>query len=124
MNLIPADPEPAKNELDLEIFKNSLQKEVENFRLFLLDKNYANLETINSTKSFWLKNISSFPNLSKLASILLNINSSSSFIERYFSICGFSSKKNRSNIGVDLFIKRCMLRANIDILKQLNTISY
>ena len=62
--------------------------------------------------------------LSKLARILINIKSSSSCIERYFSICGFVSKKNRTNIGDDLFKAKCMLRANIEILKEINGISY
>jgi hypothetical protein len=50
----------------------------------------------------------------------MNINSSSSFIERYFSICGFVQDKRRMNISIDLFQSRCLLRANIKILNELN----
>lgn len=120
----PDNEKRQESQLDEEIFKNSLQAEVEKYKAFLIEKNYYNLHNISSSKCFWLKNSTTYPLLTKLASILLNINSSSAFIERYFSICGFASKKNRSNIGEDLFIKRCMLRANIDILNQLNNISY
>ena len=50
----------------------------------------------------------------------MNINSSSAFIERYFSICGLVQDKRRMNISIDLFKKRCFLRANIKILNELN----
>ena len=48
----PAEPDPSKSQLDLEILKNSFQKEVENFKVFLADSNFANLQSINSTKGF------------------------------------------------------------------------
>ena len=50
----------------------------------------------------------------------MNINASNAFIERYFSICGFVQDKRRMNIAPDLFKTRCLLRANIKILNELN----
>ena len=50
----PVDQEPEKDELDLEIKRADLKKEIDAFRAYLLANNYANLKTISSTKSFWL----------------------------------------------------------------------
>ena len=57
-----------------------------------------------------------------VAKILLNRNSSSAFIERFFSICGFIQDKRRAKTSIDLFKKRCLLRANIKILNELKYI--
>ena len=40
--------------------------------------------------------------------------------KRYFSICGFTSKRNEGNISDVLFCAKCMLRANFRIVKDLN----
>ena len=112
------------DDLSLEVFKLNLHNEVEQLKFYLSQNNFKNIQEINSTASFWIRNVTKYPLLSKLARILLNIKSSSSCIERYFSICGFSSKKQSSNIGSDLFISRCLLRANIEILRELNEITY
>ena len=82
-------------ELDNEIIINEVEKEVYVLRAFLSAKNNDNLNSIFSTRRFWLL-IETYPKLTKLAEILLNINSSSACIERYFSICGFCSKKKPS----------------------------
>jgi hypothetical protein len=108
----------------LEFFKLNLQKEVDDFKSHLSANNFKIIHQIKSTATFWIKNVIKFPLLSKLALVLLNIKSSSSSVERYFSICGFGSKKNRGNICDDLYKTRCMLRANIEILKRMNKISY
>jgi hypothetical protein len=113
-----------EEDLSYEIFKQNLEKETEQFKAYLIQNNFKNIYEIKSTAAFWIKNIAKYPLLSKLAKIILNIKSSSSCIERYFSICGFTSKKNSANIGYDLFISRCLLRANIGILKELNEIAY
>ncbi len=113
-----------KNELEQEVLKLNFQKEVDEFQKLISANNYKIITTLNSTASFWIKNAVKFPLLSKLARLLINIKSSSSCIERFFSICGINSKKNRGNIGDDLFVMRCLLRANIDILKELNNISF
>jgi len=114
---------PTKSpELDNEIIINAVEKEVDVLRAFLSAKNNDNLNSIFSTRRFWLLNIETYPKLTKLAEILLNINSSSACIERYFSICGFCSKKNRANTHADLFVMKTMLRANINILKKIQKI--
>jgi hypothetical protein len=77
------------------------------------------LEEFKSTTSFWHKNRKKFPNLYKLSLILLNIPSSSAYIERFFSICGFVCDTRRGNMSTSLTIKRCLLSANIDILNEL-----
>ena len=73
-----------------------------------------------STKKFWKKESDNFPYLSKLANILLNINASSSFIERYFSICGIICDQRSGNMSDELICNRCMLKANMPILNQMN----
>ena len=41
-------------------------------------------------------------------------------IERYFSVCGFTQNKRKQNITENLFIAKCLLRANIKILNEIN----
>jgi hypothetical protein len=43
------------------------------------------LTKIKSTKSLWLSNAQLYPNLSRVALILMNIVSNSAFVERFFS---------------------------------------
>ena len=106
-------------EIQLENFNHELFLEVERFRKTISEDNFKFVKEVNSTKSFWLKSNINFPYLSKMVLILMNICCSSAFIERYFSICGFIQNKRSSNITVELFIKRCFLRANIKILNEL-----
>ena len=101
-----------------------VEKEVKALSVFIRENNYANLKKVTSTKHFWLSNANKYPILFQLAVIMLNINSSSACIERYFSICGFNSRKDSGNTHDDLFISRCMLRANVQTLIELNNISY
>jgi len=85
-----------------------------------------NIENLNSPK-LKISNHNdkrTFPKICELALILLNINSSSAFIERFFSICGFIQDKRRQNITIDLFKMRCLLRANIKILDELKGTSF
>jgi hypothetical protein len=103
-----------------EKFKNEIKKEIEDFRVILLKNKSEAIYKTESSRNFWLDRLDSLPNLSKLALILSNINSSSAFIERYFSICGFVEDKRKMNISHDLFIKRCFLRANVKILNEIN----
>ncbi len=111
------------DQIELENFQNNLEKEVDKFRKYLSANNFRIFSEIKSTKDFWLKHTTEYPNLAKLALILLNICSSSAYIERFFSICGFVQKKRSCNITIDLFKKRCMLRSNLNILKELNKLS-
>ncbi len=116
-------PESDDNtEIQLENFNHKVFLEVESFRKILSENNFKFLSVAISTKSFWLKRNSEFPILCKLSLLLNNINSSSAFIERYFSICGFIQNKRAANIAVDLFIARCFLRANIKILNEIKKI--
>ena len=123
-NTFKADKEVQNIELDLEIFMRDVEKEVKALSVFIRENNYANLKKVTSTKHFWLSNANKYPILFQLALIMLNINSSSACIERYFSICGFNSRKDSGNTHDDLFISRCMLRANVKTLIELNNISY
>jgi len=97
-----------KEDMQNEMLKLNFNKEVEEFQKLISSNNFKIIATINSTASFWIKNAIKLPLLSKLARLLINIKSSSSCIERFFSICGFNSKKNRRNIGDDLFTCRCI----------------
>jgi hypothetical protein len=103
-----------------ELLKRNVSKEIDIFRKILCENNSKTITDSYSTCQFWLKNKEKLPYLSKLALLLMNINSSSAFIERYFSICGFVQDKRRKNISIDLFKNRCFLRANIKILNELN----
>jgi hypothetical protein len=73
-----------------------------------------------TSHQFWFKYESKFKLLSQLALILLNIPSSSAFIERFFSICGVICNKRSLNIGDDLLITRSLLKANIKLLNEIS----
>ena len=117
-NTFKDEKEVRNIELDLEIFMRDVEKEVKALSVFIRKNNYANLKKVISTKQFWLSNANKYPILFQLAIIMLNINSSSACLERYFS------RKDSGNTHDDLFISRCMLRANVKILLELNNISY
>ena len=103
-----------------EIKKKDISKEIDIFRKLLFINNSKIIKECSSTSKFWLSHKLELPNLFNLVLILMNINASSAFIERYFSICGFVQDKRRMNIAPDLFKTRCLLRANIKILNELN----
>ena len=109
----------SNSEIQLENFEHQIFLEVEKYRRIISEDNFKLVKQVSSTKNFWLKSNLEFPYLSKLVLVLANICSSSAFIERYFSICGFIQNKRSSNITVELFIKRCFLRANVKILNEL-----
>ncbi len=73
----------------------------------------------HSTRFFWNENALKLPMLHKLAQIILNINSSSASIERFFSLCGFVCDPRRARMDDDLVIIRCLLKANIQLISQL-----
>ena len=98
--------------------KNQLANEIDNFTKFLQSKEF--FDKYFSSKQFWIKNGKKFSNLSKLTLILLNILASSSCVERYFSICGVVCQKRNSHSNDDLIISRCLLKANMPILKEIN----
>ena len=112
-----ADSIQIYQELKKEKQINEIESELEKLKKIL---NTEKIMKCFSSQHFWLSNSKNFPNLFKLACFLLNISSSSACIERYFSICGFINKKQSSNSYTDLFLDRCLLRANISILNTLN----
>lgn len=76
------DIETIDTQVQKEIFRKEIIKELEDFRKLLLRNNSKIINETNSSKEFWTKNKKSFPKISELALILLNINSSSAmFIE-------------------------------------------
>ena len=60
------------------------------------------------------------PLLNELALTLLNIPSSSSFIERFFSVCGIVNRQRAGNMNDSTLINRAFLKANLDILDKIN----
>ena len=98
--------------------RESIQIEINAFRVKI--KNELSNANSSTTKLFWQNNALEFSSLKEIAIILLNIQSSSAFIERFFSICGVVCTRRATNIKADLIIKRSMLKSNIDILDHLN----
>ena len=56
----------------------------------------------------------------------MGVYGTSASIERYFFRCGFISKKQASNMGLYLFIQKCILSGNLDnvILEFIKGIKY
>ena len=100
-------------------------KEIDNeillFSSLLADK--KTIESKTSTEDFWLKNKSQMPKLYELQLILLSIPASSSFIERFFSISGIVCDIKRAAMTDDCVIMRSLMKANMNILKQLNQVN-
>lgn len=111
--LIDKNKEPEKYKIELE-----LEREIK-FLTDILSKPEA-LKGIKSNIVFWSKYKNEMPRLSRLAIVLLNINASSAFIERFFSICGIICKKQSGNMSDEMIITRSILKTNIEILKELN----
>jgi hypothetical protein len=108
-------------ELDDLMNEHLMLAEIENEKtIFLNVLRSRPLEEFKSTTSFWHQKHGKLPNLYKLSLILLNIPSSSAYIERFFSICGFVCDNRRGNMSTNLTIKRCLLSANIYILNELS----
>ena len=98
----------------------SLQIEREKLEFIkLLDNNNLNFAN-KSTANFWLKEQNNLPNISKLAIILLNIPSSSAFIERHYSKSGNIVKPRCRNMSSETIIKRSILKSNMKILDELS----
>ena len=76
-----------------------VQLEIDKLRKILLENKYQIKE---SNTQFWRNHERLLPELYKLATILLNIQSSSAFVERFFSICGIICKKRASNMKNEL----------------------
>ena len=69
------------------------------------------------TSSFWETYKTDLPKLFSLFLILENIPSTSSSVERFFSITGLISDKRRLAMKDELIEYRSMLKANASILK-------
>jgi hypothetical protein len=70
-----------------------------------------------TTKAFWEKYEKKMPNLFELALLLTHIPPSSSFIERFFSVCGIVKDKRQGNMSSNLLEMRSQLKANLSYLK-------
>ena len=107
--------------------KEEIEKEILHFSSFIVVENF-HLKKVKkiSTYHFWKKYQLQIPNLARLARILLNIQSSSAYIERFFSICGIVCHQRRLNMKYllilikYLLINRSLLKANLSILKEMN----
>ena len=110
--------------LQEETFMRELEKEIDSFSRELLQNDCAVPRSVVSSSQFWLEHKDTFPQLAQLALIIGSIPSSFASIERYFSVCGFVSKKIASNIEDDLYTARCTMRANIDLLKTIKSVQY
>ena len=64
--------------------RESVELEINALRLKVKDQMF--IENPISTKLFWQKNALQLPNLYEIALVLLNVQASSAFIERFFSI--------------------------------------
>ena len=109
------------DELSLETFRKEIDDEITKFKQIISNDNFAFILKVKSTSSFWANQCETLPKLKNLAAILMNVPSTSASLERFFSICGFISNKRSRSIDPDNFIKKCMLRANFEIVKNLNS---
>lgn len=107
----------SETEVESEITTYEIEKEKIYFIQNVMHKNSFKC---NSTAKFWTEKNKEMPILKKLAVILLNIPSSSAYIERFYSICGLVCKTNCGNMSSSTIIQRSTLKANIDILDNLN----
>ena len=108
------------DEAKLFEINKSLDSEISIFSDIL--GNQLKLKKIKKTSEFWKENKTLMPNLFELQIILLNLPATSSFIERFFSISGIVCDVRRLNMTDDLVIKRSMMKANMNILRDLNKI--
>jgi hypothetical protein len=98
--------------------RNELDAEIKLFTSKLLDPRIRNGGC--SSKEFWIENFDILPNLSKLYIALSTIPGSSSFIERFFSLCGIVCSKRNLRMKEDLIEVKCLLKSNMHLLNELN----
>jgi hypothetical protein len=117
-----------RNEQDLEVsvqndetneieLTKKLENEITIFTSIICDSQQIN--NITTSQSFWSEKVHVLPNLKKLWHIINNIPSSSAFIERFFSICGVICDVRSGAMKDDLIQKRCLMKANFNIIKEL-----
>lgn len=118
-NIFKNEKPMSQNNLDsanLFHFNQETADEVKSYSNLIKDKNF--IETCENSPDFWINNAEKYPILYKTALVLCSINSSSAFIERFFSICGVINDCRRGNMDKDLFFIRAFLACNIDILNK------
>lgn len=98
-------------------FTTELDKEISALTLVISSANFS--KDKKSLPEFWSKNSSSLPILCSLAKVLINISSSSAFIERFFSISGIICTQRNMNMNKDLIVARSLLKANPKIIQTL-----
>ena len=73
-----------------------------------------------STGEFWLKHAIELPHLKTLCLHLSNIPSSSSYIERFFSLCGSICSQRRANMSAEKIVSRAIIKTNMNLILKLN----
>lgn len=112
------DNGPSSNiEAELAIMAEELSEEKKKLVAQHLN-NDAFLKKLKSSPEFWNNEGRMLPRLRELALVLSNINSSSAFIERFFSIAEIVNKKRSARMSDQLLVMRSMLKANMSILKE------
>ena len=97
-----------------------IDTEILHYSTLLADQNV--LKSNKPTSIFWQEHRKEMPKLFELSIILLNISSTSAFIERFFSISGIVSENRRASMTEELIEMRSMLKANMSILSALTKI--
>lgn len=122
-NFLDAKEENSFNPTDaiLVRLESQLREEISKFRSMIT--NIALIKTVNSTRRFWNSYGVEMPILRKLFQICLSIPSSSSFIERFFSICGLVCNQRNGRSDVELIRCRSLMRANVKILQEMRYMS-
>ena len=95
-----------------------IKNEISLFRKLILEEDMIGEDCI-STRRFWLTYRTQLPNLFSLTKILLNIQASTAFVERYFSICGITCNVRNTNMADQTIIMRSVLKSNIETLDNL-----
>lgn len=108
----------------IEALESILEKELDK-EILQLNSYLSNNETLNviqSTTAFWIKFQKEMPKIFQLFIVLFNICPSSAFIERFFSICGIINNQRSYNMKKDLFIIKSLLKANSELLGELQLV--
>ena len=95
-----------------------VQNEVSLFRKLLIDEDMLGENSI-STRRFWMQYKSQLPNLFSLTKKLLNVQASTAFVERFFSICGIICNVKNTNMSDKMIIMRSILKTNMETLDNL-----
>ena len=110
-----SDSEPGSENIIFISKKVAIAEETKKFKNLLANSKYS-----VSTKDFWKENKKTLPLLFELTLILLNIPSSSAYVERFFSICGVVNRKRAGNMSDETLINRSFLKTNLEILSKLS----